>query len=58
MTNIIAWLKGKKTYAVAVLLFLVVGAQGMGYISAEQAMVLKGLLAAGGLAALRASVAK
>lgn len=58
MAYIMAWLQGKKTYIIAALLCLVVGAQSLGYISAELASALKTLLAAGGLAALREAVAK
>ena len=55
LTKLWEWSKGKKTYAIAALLFVVYGAEGMGWLPKEQADWLKGLLAAGGLAALRAS---
>lgn len=56
--KLIEFLKGKKTYIVAFLIALVVFAQQLGWINAELATVLFGLLGAGGLATLRAGVAK
>lgn len=53
--NIIKWLEGKKTYLCALGLFLIYGAEGMGWLSPEVATLLKGFFGAGGLAALRAS---
>lgn len=49
-------LKGKKTYIVAILVALVVLASQLGYINAEMADMLYGLLGATGLATLRAGV--
>ena len=56
MNKYFSLLKGRRTYIVAVLLGLVVIAESLGYLDAEMAFTLKGLLGAGGLAALRAGV--
>ena len=56
MNKYFSLLKGRRTYIVAVLLGLVVIAESLGYLDAETAFTLKGLLGAGGLAALRAGV--
>ena len=55
MTRLFNWLRGKKTYIMAICLFLTHGAEGMGWIDSDVATMLKGLFTGGGLAALRAS---
>ncbi|MEQ8504573.1 MAG: hypothetical protein RIB80_04555 [Rhodospirillales bacterium] len=50
------FLKGKKTYLVAVAAGIVTVVQALGYIDAEMAATIYGLLGAGGLATLRAGV--
>ncbi len=50
------FLKGKKTYIVALLVAGVVFASQMGWLSADQADMLFGLLGATGLATLRMGV--
>lgn len=56
--KIVDFLKGKKTYLFSALIALVVFAQQMAWIDAEMSAVLLGLFGAGGLASLRAGVAK
>jgi hypothetical protein len=56
--NILQFLSGRKTYIIAVLVALVAAAQYLGYISTEAAVVLYGLLGAGGIATTRAAIAK
>jgi hypothetical protein len=56
--NVIEYLSGKKTYIVAVLVGIVAVAQYLGYITAEIATILYGLLGATGLATTRAAIAK
>jgi len=56
--NIIEILNGKKTYIVAVLVGIVAIAQFLGYISAETATVLYGLLGATGIATTRSAITK
>ena len=51
-------LKGYKTYIVAVLVALTVGAQQLGWIDGPTSGAILGLLGAGGLATLRAGVSK
>lgn len=53
MTLIIDFLKGKKTYIVSFAIALVAFSFSMGWIDADTAMTLYGLLGAGGFAALR-----
>jgi len=53
-----AWLSGKKTYIVAALMAIATGAKFLGYLSPEAYTTVEGLLLGGGLAALRAGVAK
>ena len=50
------WLKGKKTYIVAILAGLVVMAQQAGFVTPEQAVAITGVLGAMGLATLRAGI--
>jgi len=52
------WLNGKKTYIVAFLMVVLSGLLAQGYISADVFTILEGILLGGGLAALRAGVAK
>ena len=52
----LSFLKGKKTYIVAVLVGVATAAQAAGMITPEQLQIIIGLLTAGGLAALRAGV--
>lgn len=51
-------LSGYKTYIIAAALGALAGARYLGYVSAEQAQIIEALLLGGGLAALRAGVAK
>jgi hypothetical protein len=51
-----AFLTGKKTYIVAIVIGCVVACQHLGYIDEETAKTLIGLLTDGGLATLRAGV--
>lgn len=53
---VLKFLEGKKTFACALGLFVVSGLEGTGHLDSNTASVLKGLLGAGGLAALRASM--
>ena len=52
------YLKGQKTYIVAVLVALTVVAQQLGWIDDPTSGAILGLLGAGGLATLRAGVRK
>jgi hypothetical protein len=58
MKNVIAFLKGKKTYILSGLGALVVFAYFLGFIDYQVLDLLLGLLGFGSLAALRAGVAK
>ena len=53
-----SWLSGKKTYLVAIAMIIVSGLWAQGYISETLYRLLEGVLLGGGLAALRAGVAK
>ena len=54
--DILNYLKGKKTYCLAFLVGLVAVCQSLGYVSNEVAVVLYGLLGAGGMATMRAAI--
>jgi hypothetical protein len=56
--NILNFLKGKKTYFIAILVGLVAVAQYLGFIDNTVAVVLYGLLGATGTATLRAGIEK
>lgn len=58
MKRLLDWLDGKKTYITAGAGMLVFGAWSLGLIDDETAKTLLGLLGFGGLAFLRAGVAK
>ncbi len=58
ITDIIKFLKGKKTYIVAAIFALVVFAESVGWLDSETATTIKGLLLGTGLITLRAGVAK
>lgn len=58
MFNLVEWLKGKKTYFMALGVAVVAFAQYMGWLSNEAAVMLYGLLGAGGVATMRAAIAK
>lgn len=51
-------LSGWKTYLVAIALIILTGLHSMGYITDTLYATLQGLLAGGGLAALRAGISK
>jgi small-conductance mechanosensitive channel len=55
MNKLIAWLSGKKTYIAAIIIGLLAAAQALGIIIPEWVYA---LLAAAGLGAVRASIAK
>lgn len=52
------WLKGKKTYAIAIVLIVLNGLVALGYLSNDQVNQINIVLGALGLATLRAGVAK
>ena len=52
------WLSGKKTYLIAAVMIVVAGLYSQGFISAEVYKIVEGVLVGGGLATLRAGVAK
>ena len=52
------FLQGKKTFIVAILMVITAGLYSQGFITDELFKTIEGLLGAGGLAALRAGVAK
>ena len=56
MKALLKALRGKKTYALCALLFLVGGLEAIGALPKEAADTLKTLLVAGGLATLRSAV--
>ena len=56
MLKLIEFLKGKKTFIFSVCLFLTFGAEGIGLISPDVALLLKGLFGAGGLTSLRLAI--
>lgn len=58
MQNVIAWLRGKKTYLCAAALFIVYGCEGMGWISQAVAEVLKGVLLPLTVVSARAALAR
>lgn len=58
MNGVINFLKGKKTYAVAIAVGVVAAVSFMGWIDSDTAAILYGLLGAGGIASLRAAVDK
>jgi hypothetical protein len=56
--NFITFLRGKKTYIVAVCIGIVAVCQYLGYITKEVADILYGLLAGTGVITARAAIAK
>lgn len=52
------WINGKKTYLCAAAGAVVVGAHMLGWLGADSANTLLGLLGAGGIASLKHAVAK
>lgn len=56
MKKVIEFLRGKKTYAVAVAIGVVVVSEYLGWIDAQTAITLYGLLSAGGVASLRDAI--
>ena len=52
------WISGYKTYIIGFLMVVLSGLLAQGYISADVFTILEGILLGGGLAALRAGVAK
>lgn len=52
----IDFLKGKKTYIIAIIMVIIAGLQARGYITADQAKTVEAILTGAGLAALRAGI--
>jgi len=56
LSNMKDFLRGKKTYIIAACVAVIAAAQYLGFVPADVAATLYGLLGAGGLATLRAGV--
>ena len=56
MSNVIEFLKGKKTYLCAAGIFIVAGCEALGWITKDLSDTLKGILGACAVASIRSAV--